>query len=46
MSELIKPCDLPCPKCGSADISRSFLAEGDAPAGERIWRTVRQVDAC
>jgi hypothetical protein len=24
VSELIKPCDLPCPKCGSADISRSF----------------------
>jgi hypothetical protein len=24
MSEPIKPCDLPCPKCGSADIHRRF----------------------
>lgn len=24
-----KPCDLPCPKCGSADVLRSFWAKGD-----------------
>lgn len=24
MSEKTKPCDLPCPKCGSADVMRRF----------------------
>jgi hypothetical protein len=24
-----KPCDLPCPKCGSTDMSREFLAKGE-----------------
>lgn len=28
MSEQIKPCDLPCPKCGSADILRRFWPKG------------------
>ena len=28
MSEQIKPCELPCPKCGSADVLRSFWAKG------------------
>jgi hypothetical protein len=29
MSDLIKPCDLPCPKCGSADVLRSFWVKED-----------------
>jgi hypothetical protein len=29
MSEQTKPCDLPCPKCGSAYVMRSFWAKGE-----------------
>lgn len=29
MSEPTKPCDLPCPKCGSADVMRSFWGKED-----------------
>lgn len=30
-----KPCDEPCPKCGSSDIFHLFIAKGDAvPHGE------------
>ncbi|MDR8750728.1 hypothetical protein FEP95_04802 [Burkholderia multivorans] len=36
MSEL-KPCEIPCPKCGSSDIMRNFW-----PAGER--RDARNYD--
>lgn len=28
MTDGTKPCDLPCPKCGSGDIVRSFWAKG------------------
>lgn len=30
MGDDVKPCDEPCGKCGSADISRRFFAKGDA----------------
>lgn len=29
MSDQIKPCDLPCPKCGSADVLRRFWPKGE-----------------
>lgn len=29
MTDQTKPCDLPCPKCGSADVLRSFWAKDD-----------------
>lgn len=35
MTLATKPCDFPCPKCGSADIMRRFWAKGDQrPAKE------------
>jgi hypothetical protein len=46
MTETIKPCDLPCPKCGSADVLRSFWAKDERRqareygATSRKWRRV------
>lgn len=37
MSEPVKPCDFPCPKCGSIDVLRNFW-----PRGER--RQAREYD--
>ena len=28
MTDETKPCDIPCPKCGNADIMRAYLARG------------------
>jgi hypothetical protein len=28
MTEQIKPCELPCEKCGSLDVNRQFYAKG------------------
>lgn len=39
MTETIKPCDLPCPKCGSADVMRRFW-----PKDER--RKAKAYDEC
>ena len=29
MGEELKPCEIPCPKCGGADVHRLFRARGD-----------------
>lgn len=28
MSEIVKPCEVPCPKCGHSDVHRTFRARG------------------
>ena len=35
MSSEVKPCDLPCPKCGSSDVHHRFYARGEWMKNEK-----------
>lgn len=44
MKQTVKPCELPCPKCGSTDIYRQYRKQGDVDVSYDDTPTKRSND--